>query len=300
MKKFILFTTVLVLLILSIGELFRALALRFDPNEPKAVDVLQLQDSEYDIIFMGNSITQQGINPTVIDKQLGSNSYNMAVGGGSILENELMLRNYLISNEKPKLIVYGMFVNEVRWGKKLRPTFRYNFDGSIRKLYRERTSESLIGQDLTANLNRIPLYRYRVALEHALKFVIDPENRNYTYQKGFLQTTVSGNVPKKLPPHSAGINEEAYCSFMQFTKSEGIDTLIVELPNSKSFNDATTGRDAVIEFVRSEIDLGFVSFNDNIEQYSPEMWVGLNHFNLKGANKFSGILADTLKDYYKR
>lgn len=300
MKKLAAFTILLVALIFGFGELFRALALRFDPNEPKAVGVLQLKNEDYDIVFMGNSVAQQGINPAVIDRRLGSNSFNMAIGGGSLLENELMLRNYLKSNRKPELIVYGMFVNEKRWGDNLRPTFRYNFDKNVLEHYLENLSESSNGQDLIKNLNLIPLYRYRTALEYALKFIIDPENRNYTYFKGFLRTTANKKVPKKLPPHQAGINEESYRSFMDFTKSEGIATLIIELPNSQSFNEATTGRDAVLQIIRSKSDLGFISFNENVEQYSSEMWVGINHFNIKGADRFSEILANTLMGYYKK
>lgn len=300
MKKLATFTIILIALVIGFGELFRTLALRFDPNEPKAVGVLQLKNQDYDIIFMGNSVAQQGINPAIIDSHLGSSSFNMAIGGGSIYENELMLRNYLISNKKPDLIVYGMFVNEVRWGENLRPTFRYNFDKKVRKHYRNVAGKSPADRGLIKHLDRIPLYRYRTALEHGLKFVIDPENRTYTYFKGFLRTTVCGKVPKKLPLHEAGINEQAYQSYMDFTKSEGIDTLIIELPNSQSFNTATTGREAVLEIIRAKSDLGFISFNENVEQYSSEMWVGINHFNIKGADRFSKILANTLMGYYKK
>jgi len=300
MKKLVIFTLVLVALIVALGELFRGLALRFDPNEPKVVDVLKLKDKDYDILFMGNSVTQQGVNPAIIDSVLGTNSYNMAMGGGSILENELILRNYLISNEKPKLLVYGIFVNEVRWGGILRPTFRYNFDKSIRTYYRKRTNKSLTKRNLTTNLNIVPLYRYRVALEHALKFIIDPKGRNYTYYKGFLRTKVVKKVPDVAPKHQAGINEKDYPSFMNFVKSKGINTLIIELPNSKSFNEATLGRDSVLQTIKNHSDLEFLSFNHNVEQYTPEMWVGINHFNVKGADKFSAILADTLQHYYNQ
>lgn len=291
---------ILLVLIFIFGEVFRILALKFDPNEPKAVDVLKLKNKDYDILFMGNSVPQQGINPAVIDSLLNVNSYNMATGGGSILENELVLRNYLISNEKPKLIVYGIFVNEISWGGSLRPTFRYNFDKSVRKYYQAKTNKTTTKRDLSTHLNIVPLYRYRVALEHALKFIIDPKGRNYTYYKGFLRTQVVKKVPEKLPEHKAGINEAGYRSFMDFTESHGIKTLIVELPNSKSFNKATIGRDSVLQIIKTKSDFGFVSFNHNIEQYTPEMWQGLNHFNIKGANKFSAILADSLQYYYDR
>jgi len=300
MKKLLIFTGILLILIFIFGEVFRVLALKFDPNEPKAVDVLKLKNKDYDIIFMGNSVPQQGVNPAVIDSLMGIESYNMAMGGGSILENELMLRNYLIFNQKPKLIVYGMLVNEVSWGGSLRPTFRYSFDKSIRKYYKAKLNKISTKRDLSTHLNIVPLYRYRVALEHALKFIIDPKGRNYTYYKGFLRTKVVKKVPEKLPKHEAGINEDAYRSFMDFTESKGIKTLIIELPNSKSFNEATVGRDSVLQIIKAKSDFGFVSFNHNIEQYTPEMWVSTNHFNVKGADKFSTILADTLQHYYDR
>ena len=300
MKKLLVFVGILLMLIFIFGEVFRVLALKFDPNEPKSVDVLKLKNKDYDIIFMGNSVPQQGINPAVVDSLIGVNSYNMAIGGGSILENELMLRNYLIFNKKPKLVVYGMLVNEVSWGGSLRPTFRYNFDKNIRGYYNAKLNKISAKRDLSTHLNIVPLYRYRVALEHALKFIIDPIGRNYTYYKGFLRTKVVKKLPEKLPKHEAGINEDAYRSFMNFTESKDIKTLIIELPNSKSFNEATLGRDAVLQIIKTQSDLGFVSFNQNIEQYTPEMWQGINHFNIKGADKFSAILADTLQYYYDR
>lgn len=294
MKKLLLFTGLLIVLIIVLGEFFRTLALRFDPNEPKVVDIINMNNEKYDILFMGNSVTQQGINPEVIDRELQANTYNLATGGGSIFENELILRNYLLHNEKPKLIVYGLYVNEVTWGGSLRPTFRYSFDKKVRQHYKQKLKK----RDLNKHLNIIPLFRYRVSLEHALKFIVNPGDRNYSHYKGFLVTTVTKKVPTKLPKHTSGINENSYRDFMDYAKKEGIKVLLLELPNSPSFNKATLKRDSTLQAILNYPDAKFISLNNKLDLYPPEMWTGLNHFNIKGANAFSEILADTLRHYY--
>ena len=44
----------------------------------------------------------------------------MAIGGASIFTIELLLRKYLITNEKPEHVVYGLYINEKEWPHKVR------------------------------------------------------------------------------------------------------------------------------------------------------------------------------------
>ena len=69
MKKNILKIVYLVgglfVLLFLVGELLENAALKVDPNEPKVKEVLSLNNDNYNTLILGNSITQQGINPEV-------------------------------------------------------------------------------------------------------------------------------------------------------------------------------------------------------------------------------------------
>ncbi|NOG43623.1 MAG: hypothetical protein HND50_00195 [Calditrichaeota bacterium] len=295
-KQVIYFLTILVALISLIGLLLEEAAYMFDPNEPKIKEILEFKNKEFDVLFLGNSITQQGINPTIIDSSLNVNSYNMAVGGGNIFENEILLRHYIKSNKKPQKIIYGLFINESRWGENLRPTIIHGINKDIYQTYEEYFENHNIPIDYSLQLyNKFSIFRHRSVIEHILKYIIDSKNRNYTYLKGFVRSTIINKMPEKLMPHTSGININALKSFDTFCNNEGIKVCYVELPNSEIFNKTTLKRSTTIAEINKVISDSLMSFNLNVDHYTIDDWSGLNHLNVKGAEKFTIALANRLE-----
>ena len=299
MNRILLNTVVFLLglfaLLFILGEILEIAALKVDPNEPKVQEVISLKNQTYNTLILGNSITQQGINPIVMDSILKTKSYNMAIGGASIFSMELVLRNYIAHNEKPKSIIYGLYVNEKEWPDKVRPTLLAGLEDSIVANHYD-TNPDVLGTGSMAFYNRFKAFRYRNVIEHYLKYSINPKLYSYNYSEGFLIRNAVAKPITSVPPNKAGLNLKALQRLIDFCAEQDIAVTLVELPNHQAFNATTTNRDTVLYELNSVLSAGVKYLNLNTpEKYTLEDWASLNHLNAKGAKKFSAILAETLK-----
>ena len=291
---FYLFSGLLVLLYVA-GELLENAALKVDPNEPKVQQVLSLEEEDYNTLIFGNSITQQGINPMVLDSILGTMSYNMAIGGASIFTMELLLRNYLLKNKKPENVIYGLYINEKEWLDKVRPTIVKNLDPTIVSDYYDSNPDA-VGRGSMDFYNEFKAFRYRNVIEHYLKYLLNSDLYSYSYNQGFLIRKTVAKPIDDVPPNIAGLNFKALKRLKEFCESEDIKLTLVELPNHQVFNDATSNRDSILNELNNQLNynVDLIDLN-NPENYSDKDWASLNHLNFEGANTFSLILANKLK-----
>ncbi len=172
-----------------------------DPNEAKLVESLRLQAQPNDVLYLGNSVTFQGINPKVIDDACGVKSYNLAVGGSSPIEQDLILRAYVRHNPTPKLVVIGVTPNLGAFGDDLRPTVYLALEEPEKSYYAEFLQENglaplPIGDEIAL---RVPAYRHRTTLEPMLKFFVRGEARRPSFVQGHLTYREVGAVPARLP-----------------------------------------------------------------------------------------------------
>ena len=298
-KKTILYFAVLFLLITGVGHVMKLAALRFDPNEPKVDRILKMQGQDYDMLFMGNSVTLQAINPVFLDSLLGIHSYNFAVGGASIIESKVFLQHYLMHNAKPELVVLGLFINEEAWSDRLRPTIELGVEHSVRKEYYHYLRQHKIDPEYSMKFyNRFAIFRHRNVIEHVLKYIVEPKERQYRFQQGYLYTSASNKIPDELLPHESGINENGLLAFDEFCRQQGIRVLYIEPPNNTVYNTTTENRDGTLQKVRDIVGLGFISFNNDDPMYTLDDWFGLNHFNIKGARKFTGQFVSYVRNEY--
>ncbi len=290
------FLVLLALLTYLIGLLLQSSAMIFDPNEKKVEAILDFKNENYDLICLGNSITQAGINPIFLDSILGINSFNFAVGGATIIESEIFLRHYLSYNKKPKYILYGLYVNDDSWGNDLRPSIRFSVNDNAIQYYYDYLENNNISTTHKKDLyNQFSVFRYRNTCEKMLKFIVDGKNRQYFHYKGFLYSNINNKIPKKLNPHESGINLPALRSFHTYCEKQNIRVIYVELPNCEVFNQSTLKRDQTIKDIQSVVGNSFISFNNQSASLYPEdCWVSLNHLNKKGAGIFTSILANEL------
>lgn len=293
--KIIYWITGLLVLLFVVGEFLEHAALKVDPNEPKVQEVLSLKKQNYTALILGNSITQQGINPTVLDSAVGTKSFNMAIGGASIFTMELLLRNYLLNNDKPEMIIYGLYVNEKKWPDKVRPTIVNNLNPLIVSEYYD-TNEDAVGRGSMDFYNKFKAFRYRNAIEHYLKYIANSDLYTYSYKQGFLIRKTIAKPITDIPPNTAGLNFKALKRLEEFCKSQNIKLTLVELPNHKVFNQATLNRDSILGALRKQLryDVDYIDLN-NPEIYTEKEWASLNHLNLAGANKLSILIAEALK-----
>ena len=217
----------------------------------------------------------------------------MAIGGASIFTMELLLRNYLITNEKPEYIVYGLYINEKEWPHKVRSMIVKKIDESIVSDFYE-TNSDFFGRSFIDFYNEFKVFRYRNVIEHYLKYLLNSDLYSYSYKQGFLIRKTVAKPIKEVPPNNAGLNFKALKRLMRFCESKDIKLTLVDLPNHKAFNEATSNRDSILNKLRNQLQLELIDLNKP-EEYSNKDWASLNHLNFHGANKFSSILGIKLK-----
>ena len=296
----------LIVVIWVTGAACTAIALRLNPDEPKVPVMLGMKGEDFDILYFGNSHTQNSFNPLIIDEVCGARSYNFGVGSGSFTQAEFLLRRYLMNNEKPRLVVVGLSVNREATSEKIRPSIYLGLDAEERAVYLEYCREHDIEFGwFERNLIRLGAYRHRRALENFVKYLIQGEKRVPKYNRGQLAIDISAPLPRRMPTHTAGLNEGTLGRLVSFCRQQGLPVVLVEPPTSRPYNVATRGREEVLrkidELRRRSRQEPFVSFNQREPPIvSDDGWLSPDHVNAKGAEQFSRAVAPFLAEVLQR
>ncbi|MVB10642.1 hypothetical protein CAFE_13380 [Caprobacter fermentans] len=102
--KGILFLTVLTLILSSISSVF---IYKID-HRGKLLEGLYHSDDPYDVVFMGSSHMNGGIDPNVLWKQYGITSFNYATGGQPIDVTYYLLQEVL-KKHTPSVVVVDLY-----------------------------------------------------------------------------------------------------------------------------------------------------------------------------------------------
>lgn len=303
----ILWSTLLIVLISAIGKGLEQVDFHLDFGEAKILHMMSLRDQQNDVVYLGNSICCQGVNPQVIDEAIGINSYNLALGGSSLTESELVLRHYCEQNHPPQLVVIGITPNRTNGIEIVRHSLLKQMSLSLQQLYKSRCRDYDIELSLGVELlNNIPIYSHRNATEHIWKYLIDGQSRVPHYIQGHLILTLSRPPPKQYPNHQATLNVKALECLLDYCKTKSISVVLYEPPMSESFNNSTTGRDLIDlqieELLENYPSVKLLNMNRKavLDKIESSDWVNLNHLNKSGASKFSRLFADELKPHIAR
>jgi hypothetical protein len=275
------------------GELLESLAMSLDFDLLKVREMMSLQGETNDILYLGDSTTLDAVNPAVVDEILGTRSYNCASGQQRLSASEMILRHYLKNNARPRLIVYGLFVNSPRGGSHVNLAVYESLGPDLRRLYCQRMLEQR-GNPVTwsdAAINSIKAYRYRDAIAYGIKYLIMGEKRRPKFVQGHLAIEMSRSIGSEAarevlaePPGIGGL--------LQYCADQRLPLLIFEPPNTPGYSADTKGRGEVLAYlqagVRQDPLVAFRSFNDEGSlPYASDEWYVLNHLNAKGAIRFT-------------
>jgi hypothetical protein len=280
-------------LLLVTGELLRRAMLRYDFTEPKLAEALSFTNKNFDILYFGDSLVLEGVDPSVIDTELATHSYNMALGGGSFLESEALLRHYLARNSAPKVAVIGVYVNSPESSSELRPTVYFALDRALRNSLIARTeTEGVKPPSLSFYVfNRLPAYRYRNTIDLWIKSLISSQDQRPHFVQGQAQVDFS-NPPNLGPVHQSQLNVTQLRHLIELCQGANISALLVEMPNHPGFDALTADRAQKLETLEGlsrQAGVPFVSFSDM--RFEHDEWVNLNHLRRHGAARFSRVLA---------
>lgn len=288
------------------GQLLAGISIRIDPSYPKIAAAMSLKDHDHEIVFLGDSTVNQGVNPIAAVDKMSVSAYNLATPGAGFESNLLSLEHYLKYNAAPRLLVQGVYVNKPRtrhaW---LSPHIYVSLAPELRSKARELYRH--IGAPLDRSyrvFNGIRAYRHRGVLPHIAKYLVQGEDRIPRLVHGHLALGVRRRAPVPLPdPYDSGIRATALRPLLALAKDKQIPVLLVELPNTPGTSQRVRNRARVIEEITALVDEGlasdFVSFAGNASREIPlDHWVNWNHLNRFGAKRFSRAeLSPLLREY---
>jgi hypothetical protein len=276
---------------------------RYDFSEPKLIESLALRDKQLDLVYLGSSLPEEGVDAEAIDAALGTSSYNLAFGGASLLNSELQLRQFLESNPAPRLVALGLYINVGEKTEAIPPTLYFGISPEVRKLFRQRllSDEGAALDPGFEIFSRIPAYRYRNTIDLLIKAMVSREDVRPRFVQGQARVGFS-RLPVVLTsqPHDSLFNLKSLRHFLDLCAERKLRVFLFEPPNHAGYSALTANRAKILsqvnEEVRATTNASFQSFNDEASsgEYLPMDWVNLNHLNERGAKKFSARLARSI------
>lgn len=299
-----LWLTVVCLPVWLIGILLRRGTVYLDFSEPKLSEALAFHDQTFDILYLGDSLTLEGINAETVDSLLGTHGYNFALGGASILESEMQLRYFLAHNPKPRLVALGLYINQPNRPAGVRPGLYFSLPTELRVLYEDklRNFEGMTIDRSFVAFNSLPAYRYRNTLDLLLKAALSSQRQRPTFVQG--QAQVFFSRPASLGHrHDSTLNLAELRSLLSFCREQQLPVFLFEPPNHAGYSTLTRNRGALLSAIREMADgnttLWFTSYADTGINYRSSEWVNLNHLNAAGSEKFGVVIAASLRQHLR-
>jgi hypothetical protein len=270
---------------------------------------------DLDVLFIGNSTTQSGIDPATFDADraasgAGGNSFNAAIEGVPLSVNKEFLQMYLRS-AKPKTVIIGLTAQDLNanspWAKDMddRAGHSINLQAGAR--------DNLVGYVLAFLLDNSELFRYRYVLHQLLLRggSYPPHPDVYFDHRGFhaIDRSLADFTPSErlqaqnragvlnYNPH--GEQADALKEMIATIRSHGAQPILVNMPLSDHYyanfdkpDDYQKYRGALQQLAGElAVPLWDMEALPQGEQFGDSEFGDLNHLNKVGAERLSAILA---------
>ncbi|OCN00841.1 hypothetical protein A7X67_08080 [Clostridium sp. W14A] len=306
--KGILFLTVLTLILSSISSVF---IYKID-HRGKLLEGLYHSDDPYDVVFMGSSHMNGGIDPNVLWKQYGITSFNYATGGQPIDVTYYLLQEVL-KKHTPSVVVVDLYylgmttpygatgfvsnaVDNMRFSKNkleaiqnctppeewinfLLPALKYHFRWS-----------SLTAEDFTYDSSSI----------YYLKGFDAGTQRYGKADTSYAATDKKADIPAKTLSY--------FYKFVELSKEKGFQLVFVNMPcdyteSNQSdgwVNDCEAMFNTVADLCQQE-NVPFLDLDDRMDEIGLDFAQDMNnagHLNVWGAYKTSSYFGNYLNRNY--
>lgn len=260
-----------------------------------------------DLIIYGSSRSYVHINPTILDKKLALNSYNLGFNGQKIELIKFRHKELLNNEIYPKNVLINLDINllsntNIFYPEQFIPLL----------LYKKEVYDLIKNQiDLTYLDVYIPLVRYRkfkykeINMFHELYKVYFYSNyKHYSRKKGYRGMNYTWKDTK--------VNKEKI--LINKTHKKELEEIILDLKNHKSniilINspeyylqiESQENRDYIINIYKSialKNRIPFLDYSNDSLNFKKEYFYNTNHLNSKGADIFTRKLANDIKPYLK-
>ena len=264
-----------------------------------------------DILISGSSRSFKGINPEVIEKKTGLSCYNISTDGTGLEIQVPKLKMYLNYNKPPKFLIQDVGILGENVSDKIYEPYKYlpyiKDDSLFKGL--EKVDENFWMHKYIPVLNlQYFNFDFYLVLFLDLKNSIQGKDK---YIKGFFpdNSKWATNIEQLKINKPQGINvsiPKEYIIYLdeliRVCYAYKIKLILLSLPiYYKIYEIVNKQIDINDYFVNKSRENNIYYFNYSSSEMfrSTEYFYNFSHLNSDGANKFSGILGERLKQLYK-
>ncbi|MDQ6757013.1 MAG: hypothetical protein M3004_08755 [Bacteroidota bacterium] len=274
-----------------------------------------LKDTSYnDVIYLGNSRANFGINPYFIDSICKTKSYNIGLGGGDIALSLFFLEAYLQKHKAPKNVVltYDYRIFQLRNKSPLTPMFFYYIKNTLVKQQVKRFGYHAEFLEFFPYLKYCFFNDYdRTCIAKGLNGKSSADETKlknidkHTYEwRGFFNYQVKQlNLSDNNDTTISSIETEAVKimdRLINICKQNNSDVIFIYPPQyhnggliPKNIADENMAIENMILSICSKNNFKIKRFDG--PGFLPEDFTDADHVNIKGAGKYSGMLGNYLK-----
>jgi hypothetical protein len=270
-----------------------------------------------DVLFIGNSTMQVGLDPAVFDatRGIGSTadpgSFNAAVEGIPPYGAHLFLDIFLRYSQ-PDTIIYGLTPQDLNgnspWAADITDRVRHS------PMALAEARRGLKGQALAFFLDHSQLFRYRLVLFRLLLADPSVQKEPFVYfdERGYHRLT---RILAEIPPErrgrfynragvlnydTRGLQTDSLRRLIEQVQAEGIELILVNMPLADEYYNNFDAPEAdydlylrTVTAIANEYNLIFIDLeqNETIATFTDEHFADFNHLNQSGAERFSSVLA---------
>ncbi|MBN2828838.1 MAG: hypothetical protein JXR56_00795 [Candidatus Cloacimonetes bacterium] len=303
MKRLILKLVILTLLILSsdiiIGILLRPLISKI-PNGRYFKIYHTFYKTDAEMVLIGSSACETGVNPEILEKQLGLTVWNGARGDQTLLYFEVAT-DKLLERKKVKTIVY--FIESMRFETEI------DISGISQLKPLTIVDKSLIpyisqGRKLEEYFLKSNLYACNSLSYYLIRPMLSSKSIDGGVEtKG--QKVKIGSKSSLLNYKYKGISfkgvynqqkVDRYLMMFKKCRDQNVNVIVITLPRCNPPYELSRTIDTLKSMQDEGLFRYFDYYTDQRFIHKPEFFYDEGHFNKEGANYFSEILAKDLFD----
>ncbi len=265
--------------------------------------------TNYDLLLLGSSRTHLHDNPRIIDSVTGMNSYNAGIEGGSMMELDIVLNGYLETHPAPKLVVLEVAMLSMDVDKQIvsNPTFYFNHLQNNAVYNRLNQSWKYTGF-----LKYLPFLRLAqfddLNRSYGIKGLIGEKEPLFgdTY-KGYAENT-SQVISDTVTSNATGCAWVKYSEkgnqflsqVLSSCQKKKIPIIVMYAPEYKRMNyECPDGHRVIagIDSICRSFNIPFWNYLNNPICNNRLLFANISHFNKRGADVFSAMLAEDIRKY---
>lgn len=261
-----------------------------------------LNNTRYDVLFIGSSRMHSGVNPAVVDSVTGLNTFNAANDGGRIYEIKSTLDAFLVNHPVPDLLVVNIDYTSFNTRQKFfNPTIYFPFlqNNVIFNALRDAGEHA-------AMYKWIPFTRFTAYDDYTRANILKGFSGKHEVlegqlsYKGFLSSPAIKFKPavaiKKEKTENDSLGIEMLKGIIDTCNARGVKVMFVYAPDYHQY-----GRQAITNFTETMGSIESIAKRNNIPFYyydslpmcsDSKYFTDVRHVNKYGAGIYSAAVAN--------